>query len=76
MTDRTRRARTDQSLRGLKQKYPDPEEREKVADRIIWNTYRTLMTRGMRGCYIRCTDRPLKEHMNSRVNKFKKNTRD
>lgn len=75
VTDRTKRARTDQSLRGLKQKYPDPEEQEKVADRIIRNTYRTLMTRGMKGCYVYCTDRSLQEHMRSRINKFKKNTR-
>lgn len=73
LTDRTKRASTDRSLRGLKQKYPDLEERERVADRIIRNTYRTLMTRGMRGCYIYCTDLPLQEHMRSRIDKFNKN---
>lgn len=73
VTDRTKRARTDQSLRGLRQKYPDPEEQEKVADRIIRNTYRTLMTRGMKGCYVYCTDGPLQEHLRIRINRFKKN---
>lgn len=72
VTDRTKRARTDQSLRGLRQKYQNPEEREKVADRIIRNTYRTLMTRGMKGCYIYCTDKPLQEHLRMRINRFKK----
>lgn len=34
----------------------NPEEAHRVADEIIKNTYRTLMTRGMRGCYIYATD--------------------
>ena len=34
----------------------NPERAEKIADMIIKNTYRTLMTRGMKGCYIYCTD--------------------
>jgi hypothetical protein len=28
----------------------------KRVDAIIRNTYRTLMSRGMKGCYIYCTD--------------------
>ena len=35
----------------------------KEADEIIKNTYRTLMTRGMKGCYVYCTDRKLAEHL-------------
>ena len=35
----------------------DPEGAKKKADLIIKNTYRTLMTRGMKGCYVYCTDR-------------------
>lgn len=72
LTDRTKKARTDQSLNGLKTKYPDPEDQEKVADRIIRNTYRTLMTRGMKGCYLYCTDKPLQEYMRKRIDKFKR----
>jgi len=63
ITDRTKRAKTDQSLRGLKIKYPRKEEADRVADEIIRNTYRTLMSRGMKGCYIYCTDKPLREHL-------------
>ena len=34
----------------------DPTGAPKAAERIIKNTYRTLMTRGMKGCFIYCTD--------------------
>ena len=30
---------------------------------IIKNTYRTLMTRGMKGCYVYCTDTALAEYL-------------
>ena len=33
------------------------------ADEIIKNTYRTLMTRGMKGCYVYCTDTALAEYL-------------
>ena len=33
------------------------------ADEIIKNTYRTLMTRGMKGCYVYCTDKKLADHL-------------
>ncbi|MGM0900325.1 MAG: DNA/RNA helicase domain-containing protein [Bacillota bacterium] len=36
-----------------------PEEAEQLADEIIRNTYRTLMTRGQKGCFIYCTDKEL-----------------
>ena len=32
------------------------------ADEIIKNTYRTLMTRGMKGCYVYCTDAALAQY--------------
>lgn len=70
VTDRTKRAKTDQSLRGLVKKYPNPDEADAVADRIIRNTYRTLMTRGMMGCYIYCTDEPLQEYFRTRIERF------
>jgi uncharacterized protein len=34
----------------------NPDEAKKLSDEIIKNTYRTLMTRGMKGCYIYATD--------------------
>ncbi len=53
ITDFTKRARTDQSIKGLKKLYKkDKEKALNIADRIIKNTYRTLLTRGQKGCYI------------------------
>lgn len=62
ITDVTKRARTDQSVKGLK-KDRSEEEQHVLADRIIKNTYRVLMTRGMKGCYVYCTDGALAEHL-------------
>lgn len=64
VTDFTKRAKTDQSLKGIKKLYKeDPELALKEADEIIKNTYRTLMTRGMKGCYVYCTDRNLASYL-------------
>ena len=51
------RARTDKSLAGYKTMLKThPVQARQKAEQIIKNTYRTLMTRGMKGCYIYCTD--------------------
>ena len=64
VTDFTKRARTDHSLKGIKKMFrEDPDRARKEADEIIKNTYRTLMTRGMKGCYVYCTDRKLAEYL-------------
>ena len=68
VTDYTKRARTDQSIKGLKKM--DKENHELAlarADEIIKNTYRTLMTRGMKGCYVYCTNPGLREYIKSRL---------
>lgn len=68
VTDFTRRARTDQSLKGIKKLYKEnPELAKKRADEIIKNTYRTLLTRGMKGCYIYCTDKNMEEYLKKRL---------
>ncbi len=68
VTDFSKRAATDQSLKGIKKLYKDnPEEAVERADEIIKNTYRTLMTRGMKGCYIYCTDPGLREYIKERI---------
>lgn len=66
VTDATKRAKTDQSLRGLRKQYPDAAEAGRVADRIIKNTYKVLMSRGMKGCYVYCTDPGMREHLRKR----------
>ncbi len=63
ITDATKRASTDLSIKGLKAKMKEnPTEAGLMADMIIKNTYRTLMTRGMKGCYIYCTDPETQEY--------------
>lgn len=63
ITDYTKRAKTDNSLKGIKTlAKKDKEKAEQVADEIIKNTYRTLMTRGMKGCYVYCTDAALAQY--------------
>lgn len=68
VTDFTKRASTDQSIKGLRAMSDnDPEGARKLADEIIKNTYRTLMTRGMRGCYVYATDSGLQEYLRERA---------
>lgn len=68
VTDFTKRASTDQSIKGLKKMYKEnPEEALRRADEIIKNTYRTLMTRGMKGCYIYCTDEGMHQYIKKRL---------
>lgn len=68
VTDASRRASSDQSVKGLKQlRKSDPGRAQALADAIIKNTYRTLMTRGMKGCYVYCTDAPLAAYLRSRL---------
>jgi DUF2075 family protein len=63
MTDFFMRSPMDNSVKGLKSLFKkDPSLAISTADRIIKNTYRTLMTRGMKGCYIYFCDERLKQH--------------
>ncbi|KKB35221.1 DUF2075 domain-containing protein [Bacillus thermotolerans] len=74
LTDHTKRAKTDNSLRGLKKMLKEnQEEAEKLADEIIRNTYRTLMTRGQKGCFIYCTDKELEEYLVKRIKEVQHN---
>lgn len=71
ITDFNSRARTDQSLKGIKTLYKqNPDEALEIADEIIKNTYRTLMTRGMKGCYIFCEDMALQSYFKEKINKL------
>ena len=63
VTDGFKRSPNDQSLKGFKAMMArKPKEALQAADAIIKNTYRTLMTRGMKGCYVYCCDPALAEH--------------
>ena len=68
VVDASKRASSDQSVRGLRQMSRDkPTEAAVLAERIVQNTYRTLMSRGMKGCYVYCVDAALAEHLRSRL---------
>jgi DUF2075 family protein len=57
-----KRAKTDKSLHGYKKlRVYDQKMADNKADLIIKNTYRTLMTRGMKGCYVYFTDDETRE---------------
>jgi len=63
VTDGLKRSPNDQSLKGFRSMLRDnPKEALQQADAIIKNTYRTLMTRGMKGCYVYFCDPALAEH--------------
>jgi DUF2075 family protein len=73
VTDATKRAKTDSSLKGLKKLIAeDPDAAEEIADKIIKNTYRTLMTRGMKGCYVYCTNTSLAEYLKASLARLNK----
>ena len=70
VTNPSGRAATDVSLHGYKKENKeDPEAAEKKAGLIIRNTYRTLMTRGMKGCYVYCTDPAVAKYFREQLEK-------
>lgn len=64
----TARAQHDKTMKGY-QAYlrTDLLEAQAAADRIIKNTYRTLMTRGMKGCFMYCTDPETSDYFRKRL---------
>lgn len=57
VTEGAERSKNDSSIKGYKGMLKtDPDAARKKADLIIKNTYRTLMTRGSKGCYVFSTD--------------------
>lgn len=58
VTDYTQRAKSDKSLKGIK-----ATKNYNLADEIIRNTYRTLLSRGQKGCYIYCEDKELADYI-------------
>lgn len=68
ITDVLERSSMDQSVRGIKKMLrEDPEKAQHISDRIIKNTYRTLMTRGMKGCYVYFLDEGLRKYFESKI---------
>jgi len=53
LVDPAKRSKMDSSIKGYKKMLSEkPDEAKDVIRRIIKNTYRTLMTRGIKGCYV------------------------
>jgi DUF2075 family protein len=66
--DPSKRSGKDRSIYGYKQVLHDqPIEGARRLTQIIQNTYRTLLTRGIRGCYVYCTDPETQAHFRARV---------
>lgn len=63
----------NKTLRGYKTsiKSKDPEKVRLAnikADQIIKNTYKVLMTRGQKGCFVYCVDKNLSNFLKNRIN--------
>jgi DUF2075 family protein len=62
------RDKHDKSIRGWKKLMKEqPALAQQETDLIIKNTYRTLMTRGMKGCYLYSTDQETAQYFESRL---------
>ena len=48
-------------------KNEDPEEAQKIVDEVVKNTYRTLRSRGLKGCYIYRCDDQLEDYLRTRL---------
>ena len=63
ITDPSKRAKSDFSLNGLETR----SDYKEAAAKIIRNTYKTLLTRAQRGCYVYCENKALQNYFKSRI---------
>lgn len=61
-TNYKKRAKTDKSIKGIR-----TEEDRILADKIIRNTYKTLLSRGQKGCFIYCEDKELSNYFKKKL---------
>lgn len=63
VTDQSKIAKSDRTsgIRTCKDKV--------LADQLIRNTYRVLLTRGLKGCFVYCEDKALGDYIKSRIGK-------
>jgi uncharacterized protein len=65
------RAKGDKSVFGYKKYMAEhPEEAKATLRALIKNTYRTLMTRGMKGCYVYCVDKGMEGYLREAIGKY------
>jgi DUF2075 family protein len=75
VTDAAKRASSDKSVSGYKKLLKsNPAEAKKRGDEIIKNTYRTLMTRGQRGCFIWSPDPETREYFKTAIGREQSKT--
>ncbi len=68
ITDATKRAGSDRSVHGYKKLHKEnPVKAEALGDIIVKNTYRTLMTRGHKACYVFSNDPETQEYIEELV---------
>ncbi len=64
---------TDQTKRDPRDATLSKNVPKDKADEIIKNTYKVLLTRGQKGCYIYCQDKQLGKYFQQRIRKLNKN---
>lgn len=68
VTNVLKRSKNDYSIRGIKALLKNnKDEALNIADRIIKNTYRTLFTRGMKGCYVYFCDKEIENYFRNYI---------
>jgi len=66
--DPSKRSKMDRTIFGWQKLMDnDPNKAKALINSIIKNTYRTLMTRGLKGCYIYCTDKETEMYFKDRL---------
>lgn len=71
VTEPSARASQDRSVFGWKKMAKsDRAGTLEILDRIIKNTYRTLMSRGQKGCYVFCVDQETNDYFKSRISQL------
>ena len=70
MVDPSKRSSDDRTIFGYRAMMArDPDGTREKLRRIIKNTYRTLMSRGMKGCYVYAVDDELRDYIEGRYEK-------
>lgn len=73
ITNASKRATSDNSVKGYKKLLKEnPDKAKEILDLIIKNTYRTLMTRGMKGCYVYFIDKETENYFKENLGELKK----
>jgi DUF2075 family protein len=68
LVDPSKRSKMDSSIKGYKKLMnTDPDKAKKLIKAIIKNTYRTLMTRATKGCYVYSVDKETNEWFKKQV---------